>query len=74
MGLVPFYARQVPKNVRLSCRISVTKDLSVNIYPAVGIDWQGTKERLSLAAIWTFFGGLFFYVLIRLLIEIATGA
>ena len=74
LGLTPIYARQIPKNVRLSCRIDVTKDMSIMTYPKITIDKQLTKERLSLSAIWTFFGGIFLYVMIRLLIEIAKGA
>ena len=74
LGLTPIYARQIPKNVRLSCRIDVTKDMSIKTYPKITIDKQLTKERLSLSAIWTFFGGIFLYVMIRLLIEIAKGA
>ena len=74
LGLTPFYARLIPKNVRLSCRIDVTKDMTIKTYPMIGIDWQVTKERLALTAIWTFFGGIFFFVVIRLLVEIATGA
>jgi ferredoxin len=72
-GLTPFYVRDIPKNVRLSCRIDVTKDMAVKTYPKIGIDRQRTKERLSLTAIWTFFGGIFLFVMIRFLIEIATG-
>ena len=72
-GLTPFYVRQIPKNVRLSCRVEITKDMSVRTFPQISIDWRRTKERLSLTAIWTFFGGIFFFVVIRLLIEIATG-
>jgi ferredoxin len=73
VGLMPFYARKIPKNVRLSCRINVTKDMSVKTYPKIEIDWQLTKERLMMTTVWTFFGGAFTYVMIRLLIEIATG-
>ncbi len=72
-GLVPFYARKVEKNVRLACRIPVTKDLSLKMHPQVSIDWQATKERLGLLAIWTVFGGTFLFVLIRLLVDIASG-
>lgn len=74
LGLTPIYARQIPKNVRLSCRIDVTKDMSIKTYPKITIDKQLTKERLSLSAIWAFFGGIFLYVMVRLLIEIAKGA
>jgi ferredoxin len=74
LGLTPFYARLIPKNVRLSCRIGVIKDMSVKTYPKIGIDWKLTKERLTMTAIWGFFGGVFLLVMIRLLIEIATGA
>ena len=73
VGLAPFYARQIPKNIRLSCRISVNGDVSVKTYPAITIDQKLTKERLTMCAIWLFFGGTFLYVMIRLLIEIATG-
>ena len=73
LGLTPFYARQIPKNVRLSCRMSVTKDMTIRTYPKIDPDWKLTKERLTLTAIWTFFGGIFLLVMIRLLIEIARG-
>jgi ferredoxin len=73
VGFMPFYARSVPKNVRLSCRVTVTGDMTVNTHPAVGIDAGLTRQRLGLLAIWTFFGGIFLFVVIRLLVEIATG-
>ncbi len=72
-GLMPFYGRMVPKNTRLSCRIDVTKDMSIKTYPKVETDWVLTKERIAMTAIWTFFGGTFTFVMIRLLLEIATG-
>lgn len=73
LGLAPFYGRKIPKNVRLSCRIDVKADMAIKTHPAIAIDPVLTKQRLSLIMIWGFFGGLFGYVLIRLLIEIATG-
>ena len=73
LGLIPLYARAVQKNTRLACRIDVTKDLAVRTYPKITIDRELTKQRLALTAIWTLFGGFFTYVLVRLLIEIATG-
>ena len=73
LGLAPFYARAVPKNTRLACRINVTKDIAVKTYPRISIDAKLTKERLSLTAIWGVFGGAFMYILIRLLLEIAVG-
>ena len=73
LGLTPFYGRTVPKNTRLSCRISVTKDMSIKTAPQVGVDWVLTKERLAMTAIWTVFGGTFMFVIVRLLLEIATG-
>ena len=72
-GLAPFYGRTVPKNTRLSCRIDVTKDLSIKTHPSVAIDWELTKERLAMSFIWTFFGGVLLFVVVRLLFEIATG-
>jgi ferredoxin len=72
-GLIPLYARAVPKNTRLACRIDVTKDVSIKTYPQVSVDWKLTKERLSMTAIWAFFGGVFAFVMVRLLLEIATG-
>ena len=72
-GLAPFYGRSVPKNTRLACRMDVTKDMSIKTYPAVTIDWVLTKERLMMTGVWTFFGGVLMYVVVRLLIEIATG-
>ncbi|HUN66553.1 MAG TPA: 2Fe-2S iron-sulfur cluster-binding protein [Bacteroidota bacterium] len=73
VGLAPFYAREVPKNIRLACRIAVTKDLTLNIAPAITIDWKTTRERLSMTVIWTLFGGAFMAVVLRLLYELATG-
>ena len=73
LGLAPFYGRQVPKNVRLSCRIDVTKDMAIKTCPAVTIDWQLTKERATMTLIWLLFGGTFLGVVGRLLVEIATG-
>lgn len=72
-GLAPVYARTVPKNTRLACRIDVTKDMAVKTFPKVEIDWPLTKERLTMTAIWAFFGGIFTFMVVRLLIEIATG-
>ncbi len=73
VGLVPFYARAVPKNVRLSCRIAVTKDMAIKTHPAVELDWNLTRERLALCSIWLTFGGAFLIVMWRLPFEIATG-
>jgi ferredoxin len=73
VGFMPFYARSVPKNVRLACRASVTGDCTITTSPEVRMDVALTKERLKLLAIWTFFGGIFLFVLVRLLIELATG-
>lgn len=73
VGLLPFYGRLVPKNTRLSCRIDVTKDVSVKTHPAVATDWVLTKERIAMTAIWTFFGVTLLAVVGRLLLEIATG-
>ena len=73
VGLIPFYARQIPKNVRLTCRIDVTKDIAVRMYPDIAIDWKLTKERLALLFIWLLFGGSLLVVMARLLIEISTG-
>lgn len=73
IGLLPLYARHVPKNVRLACRISVSKEMSINLHAPVSIDWKVTRERLALGAIWLVFGGTFLAILVRLLVEIATG-
>ena len=73
VGLAPFYARKIPKNVRLSCRIGVTKDIAVNMYPTVTLDLRLTKERLTLLFIWLLFGGSLLVVMGRLLLEISTG-
>jgi ferredoxin len=73
LGLAPFYGRQVPKNVRLACRINVGKDLSLKMAPAIAIDWKLTRERLMMTAVWGFFGGCFLAVVLRLLLELATG-
>ena len=74
VGLTPLYAREVPKNVRLSCQIHVTKEISIKTYPKVGIDKKLTQERLTMLAIWIFFGGVLGWVVVRMLLEIATGA
>ncbi len=73
VGFMPFYARSIPKNVRLSCRATITGDVTVVTHPAVGVDAKLTKERLALTAIWSFFGGVLLLVVVRMLIEIATG-
>ena len=73
-GLTPFYAREIPKNVRLSCQINLTKDISIKTYPKIGIDRKLTQERLTMLAIWTFFGVTLAWVVVRMLMEIATGA
>ena len=73
VGLAPFYGRQIPKNVRLACRIDVAGDLTIKTYPKVSIDWQLTKQRLSIAALWLFFGGTFLAVMGRMVFELATG-
>ena len=73
LGLTPFYGRTVPKNTRLACRIDVTKDMAIKTYPKVTVDWNLTKERMAMSAIWTFFGGTLLFVTARLLLEIATG-
>ncbi len=69
VGLIPFYARKIPKNVRLSCRIDVKGDMSVKTYPQLEIDWQLTKERLALSAIWAFFGGITLLVTVVLVLD-----
>ena len=33
LGLTPFYARKIPKNVRLSCQNSIMKDMAIKTYP-----------------------------------------
>lgn len=73
VSLMPVYGRQVPKNTRLSCRIDVTKDISIKTHPVVTTDWALTKERIAMTAIWTIFGVSFVAVMGRLLLEIATG-
>jgi ferredoxin len=73
LGLAPFYARKIPKNVRLACRINVTKDMTIKTHPAIEIDRQLTLERLKLCGVWLFFGGTFLAVMIRLLVDIAIG-
>ncbi len=73
VGFFPLYGRQIPKNVRLSCRATVTGDMTLRTHPDIPIDWKLTKERLIMTAIWTFFGGALLFVTARLLLEIATG-
>ena len=73
LGLAPFYARSVPKNTRLACRMNITKDMSIKTMPAIAIDWKVTRERLSMSLIWAVFGGTLLFVTVRLLLEIATG-
>ncbi|SRR5712692_4499016 len=69
IGLTPFYARKIPQNVRLSCRIDVKSDVAVKTYPKIEIDWEKTKERLTLSAIWGFFGGITLMVTILLVLD-----
>lgn len=69
IGLAPFYARKVPKNVRLSCRIEVSGDITVKTYPKIEIDKELTRERLALTSIWTFFGGILLLVTILLVLD-----
>jgi ferredoxin len=58
-SLIPFYAREWGKDVRLSCRVEVKGDLKVKTYPEVSIDREETKIRLAnFAAILIFGGGL----------------
>ncbi|HLB01287.1 MAG TPA: 2Fe-2S iron-sulfur cluster-binding protein [Bacteroidota bacterium] len=73
VGFFPLYGRQIPKNVRLACRATLTGDVSVRTRPVISIDWKLTRERMILSAIWTFFGLALTFVMVRLLIEIATG-
>lgn len=37
--MTPFFAREIPTNVRLSCRIDITNDLTIKTYPKIRIDW-----------------------------------
>jgi ferredoxin len=69
VGLIPFYARKIPKNVRLSCRINVKGDLTVKTYPTIETDREKTRERLMLTLIWTFFGGIFLLVTVLLVLD-----
>ena len=69
IGLTLFYARKVPQNVRLSCRIDVKSDITIKTYPRIEIDWGKTKERLVLTAIWGFFGGITLLVTILLVLD-----
>ena len=68
VGMMPFYARKIPKNVRLSCQTSIANDIQIKTYPKIEIDMQLTKERLTLTGIWTLFGGTFMFVMARLLL------
>src|SRR5262245_24433716 len=52
VGLAPFYGRKIPKNVRLACRMDITKDMTIRMYPPVAIDWDLTKERAAMCLIW----------------------
>lgn len=69
VGFIPFYARKIPKDVRLSCRINLNGDITVKTYPRIEIDPVLTKERLALTAIWTFFGGIFLLACILLVLD-----
>jgi len=73
VGLAPFYARLIPKNTRLACRIEVANDISLNTSPVISLDPKLTRERIALTLIWAFFGGTLLAVTGRLLLEIATG-
>lgn len=73
VGMIPFYARLIQKNTRLSCRIPVTKDMTIKTYPAITTDKQLTKERITMLLIWGFFGGIFLALVVRMLVELAIG-
>ncbi|MDA0986086.1 MAG: 2Fe-2S iron-sulfur cluster-binding protein [Bacteroidetes bacterium] len=60
---LPFYARKIEKNIRLTCQTNVTGDVSVKTFPIVEIDKIETKRLLiksGIVALFTFiFGGTF---------------
>jgi len=43
------------------------------VQPAPQKESKITKERLSVAIVWLFFGGTMFAVLVRLVMELASG-
>lgn len=69
----PFYARKIEKNIRLSCQVSVTGDLTVKTYPKVELDRERTREMMiksGISAVFLFLFGLFFLVMLLDMIKI----
>lgn len=69
----PFYARKVEKNIRLSCQVSVTGDITVKTHPKVELDRERTREMLvksGISAIFLLLFGLFFLAMFLDMIKI----
>ena len=69
----PFYARKIEKNIRLSCQVSVTGDMTVKTYPKVEIDRERTREMMiksGISALFLLLSGLFFLAMFLDMIKI----
>ena len=69
----PFYARKIEKNIRLSCQVSVTGDMTVKTYPKVEIDRERTREMMiksGISALFLLLFGLFFLAMLLDMIKI----
>lgn len=69
----PFYARKIEKNIRLSCQVSVTGDITVKTYPTVELDRERTREMMiksGISAAFILLFGLFFLVMFLDMIKI----
>jgi ferredoxin len=69
----PFYARKIEKNIRLSCQVSVTGDLTVKTHPKVELDRERTNEMMiksGISAAFLLLFGLFFLAMFLDMIKI----
>ncbi|HTR81308.1 MAG TPA: 2Fe-2S iron-sulfur cluster-binding protein [Bacteroidota bacterium] len=69
----PFYARRIEKNIRLSCQVSVTGDMTVKTYPKVALDMERTREMLiksGISAAFLVLFGVFFLAMFLDMIKI----
>ncbi len=68
---LPFYARKIEKNIRLSCQVSVTGDATIKTYPLVEIDKVETERLIiksGIVALFTLmFGGTFIFIFLDMI-------
>ncbi|MDH3251492.1 MAG: (2Fe-2S)-binding protein [Ignavibacteria bacterium] len=62
-------AKEVGKNVRLSCQTDVVSDMVVKTHPVVPIDKQKTRERFTLLGISSFFLLAFLAIFVFLFLD-----